>query len=1493
MKETGSAASLKAAQEAAAKVNAMLVASGQLKLSELHKSRTKNNKSNDLFIEEVVINEAPMSARNFLTRSSTQEEISKMSGAAVSTRGRYMNPEELKNPSKNSGDRPLYLHIQAVNQQDVKVAVGRIMHIIMEHSHRKGHNMQRPRGPRPNPAPGLMGPRPSSGPRAPRPMVFRPPRPDMSAPPPQTQPPPPLSNIFREKVFLPVNIGLNPTDIRARLLGDSGMNLRYIQEETGVAISIRGIGSGYHEHGTGQEAQDSLHFYLEHDNQDQFNQAKDLVVNLAQTVIAEVQQELQQQQQQHQQQQQQQQHQQQMQQPAPLFSQPPPQQPDVTGGGMGQPHMTPVQVAPHQLNVPPAPPPQMVHSQMVPPQVPPHSQMVPPHVGHPQMAAAQVPIQGQVGGPQVNASVMHTVLAPHLQPGGAAVSQEVMSQQEVIQATVVSLPQQVVHLTAPPVVSSAAAVANQQLVHTSSGTQLVTLPPGTQIINTPEGPRLVALATGTQVAAPVAPVPANHQAHPNPMHDPQGVPNPMVQQQQAPQSLSVSVGNNHIALNQTPILSDTIAPPSSMARSMGLSNSYPTPSISNTISTSSSLTSVAPHCPPESSFPPNVNASIPPPNTSMGLGVPPPAAGLGLPPAVTAHAGTVSFVLTPGVNTMTTTSGVGLLVPQDPNVASGQMHMTQPVVVTGVLPTSQQQQHQPQHPHQVSQAGAHSSYLGPVPAQSLAPGYSVSQPSVEQPVSSAYLPSDQANHGYSHAGPPITSASSHHYAQVQPQQQRPIGVGFAPVGMTVGGEGGPPTRMDYPGPGVMPGHLSVNHLQPRHQGQKPDQQQLHPPGNYYTNRPNHQEHRPVSLEQQWQQFQQQVKMEGGQQQYDPYSATDEGEHQDAGRQPQQQPPTSQSQSQQQSSQLPVQQPPQPYGNFGDQPNQQQQQPQQPADTREGENRSPGSLMKVESKPTGGASPHNSYTYYYSGQHGSGGPGQRTGPPSPERPEHLTQQAQNDHRYQAQQGNNHSEVPQSSPNQQQRGSSPQGQNTQGQTQPGQPQQQFHQGQYQGQLHLQQDQSSQKNPEGGLQEEQYQTNKPVEVQTTMYQQVGHQPTPYQQGPPQEGLSKLVATSDPHYLPGAPQHNPSQQGPIHQGPPQQMPPQQVLPQQGLPDGQYPQGPPPLQQPQQNQQYPPGQYPPGGQYPWAQYPQPNNGLGPFPTGPATFGNGHGPYPNGPGPFNGPGGPSVSTPYTPLGPGGSGPYQSGTNGQSPYPAGPNGPGAINSYPSGPSPADDRQSILQDKKAEPGVARDMTASLLMPPPPPPPPAEALQGAGGTARGREETPEPGMKRQRSCSPQDERKAARRSSGDADDSAAHEGNGAARPSGPDPAGPEGSCGPFSGHGNFQGGPGSFPGGGANFSGAPGGFPSGPGSYMGPGGPWGWGPMPGPYSGLPIGPNPFNRPPGSGMANPQTPYNRSLRDRPDGEDGGGGSRRGGRGGGGRGGFSMGGRGGRDRRW
>ncbi|KAK7083059.1 hypothetical protein SK128_020274 [Halocaridina rubra] len=1415
MKVTRPAGSLKAAQEAAAKVTAMLVASGQLKPSELHKNKAKSAKSSDLFIEEVIINDAPMSARNFLTRSSTQEEISKMSGAAVSTRGRYMCQEERKNPSKNPTDRPLYLHIQAVNQQDVKVAVGRIMHIIMEHSHRKSHSVQRPRGPRPNPAPGLMGPRPGSGPRGPKPLFFRPPRPDLSAPPPQTHPPPPLTNIFREKVFLPANIGLNPTEIRARLLGESGTNLRYIQEETGVAISIRGIGSGYLEHGTGQEAQDTLHFYLEHSNQDQFNHAKDLVVNLAQTIIGEIQQ----------QQQQQQQHQQQP--PAPLFTHPPPQQPDVTmGGTVGQPPLGTVQVATHQLSAPHGPPPQLLHSQMVPPQVGAPSQILPPHVGPPQIGPTPMPIQNQIGG--------HALLAPHLQATGT--TQEVIQQQEVLQGAVVSLPQQVVHLTAPPVVSTTAPVANQQLVHTSSGTQLVTLPPGTQIINTSDGPRLVAIATSTQATAPV---PVTHQSHSVPLHDPQGVSNSIIHQQPPPQSIPVSVAATHITIGQQPVVSDGGMQSTTMPRSVGPNNSFATV-MSNTVSTTSPHTSVALHGTPDAAYP-TVTASLPPPSTT--LGVPPPITGLTLAPGGTAGTANVCFVLTSGANTVTTTSGMGLLVNQDPAMASSPMNVSQPLLVTGVLPATQQHPQQ----QQVPQVATTSSFLGSTANQ--APSGFPSTPQVlEQPATSAYPPSDQSLQTFNH--PTSANTASQHYAPMHPQQSsRVVSVGYNSVTLASGMEVPPPAKIEYTvsGQAPLPSHLPAPHLQAQ-QGPKGDQINA---GASYYNGGNQGDPRPVALEQQWQQFQQQVKVESGQQQYDPYSAADDAElHADSSRQ--QQPPGSQATQPSSGHMQPA------FSNI-DQASQQQC----TSGGAESENQASSSSVKEEGKPHGTESPQTSYSYYY--EHSQT-------PKTEGSPEKHEYPVQNDQRFLATSGNAHGEVSHSSPSQ--HSASPHPQAHQGQPLLGQYHYQagqFQSGQYQ---------------DCGTQE----GIKSLDIQSHLYQS-----SQYQHGP-QEEHAKLGGLSDASYQPGI-----SAQGATLQGPP----PQQLLTQQGPTvenqyqlESQYQQAPPPIQ-PQQNQQYQTAQYPPGGQYPWAQYPQPASEVNQYPAGSLAPANipGAATYSSETGAsFGTPVAASPSGPFPVLGASDQNPYQVGNNGGGQFPVPPSGP---NAYTVTPGQIDAKQQILQDKKAEPGVTRDVTASLLMPPPPPPPSSVTSQNnAGASIRGREESSERSHKRQRSCSSQDEKVSpSKAGSVTAEEAAVQEDLNANRPG--RSVGPiDGPTSVMANSGNFAGGMGNFnggnSGGGGNFIGGPGpgGFSGGPGpGYMNPGGPWGWGPMPRPFSGMPVGPNPFNGPPNGPMNNPQIPFNRRDRDRErDDSGGGGGTRRGGRGG--RGSYNSGGRWGRELR-
>jgi hypothetical protein len=89
-----SKSSLEAAAEAAAKVNAMLIAKGKLKPSQLSgtpqisKPRASTEATvpfnkpvqvpsqNNLVVAEVDINDVPIGCRNLLTRGATQEEVS-------------------------------------------------------------------------------------------------------------------------------------------------------------------------------------------------------------------------------------------------------------------------------------------------------------------------------------------------------------------------------------------------------------------------------------------------------------------------------------------------------------------------------------------------------------------------------------------------------------------------------------------------------------------------------------------------------------------------------------------------------------------------------------------------------------------------------------------------------------------------------------------------------------------------------------------------------------------------------------------------------------------------------------------------------------------------------------------------------------------------------------------------------------------------------------------------------------------------------------------------------------------------------------------------------------------------------------------------------------------------------------------------------------------------------------------------------------------------
>ncbi|XP_046399780.1 trithorax group protein osa-like isoform X2 [Ischnura elegans] len=327
--------SLEAAAEAAAKVNAMLIAKGKLKPppSAVSKVKGTNVKSaGDLFTAEVEINDAPLSARNLLTRGHTQDEINKYSGAAVSTRGRYMTFEE---KAKNSGGRPLYLYVQASEKHAVDLGVHRIHEIIQQHM----QNEQPPQQPQPQQqqqqqqqvvVAAAMPPQqqaPSSQPNPPPPRrntkfhKFVPRGANGVQQPPQGNRPPPLMSIQTsmpsvdnimniplteghnyfnglEKVFVGLDHAAPTFDLRNKVIGSGGTNLLYIRNETGAVVTLRGKGSGYIEPSSGVESPEPMYLCIEHPKFEGLQSAKQLAQNLVETLQQEFAQWQQQQQQQ-------------------------------------------------------------------------------------------------------------------------------------------------------------------------------------------------------------------------------------------------------------------------------------------------------------------------------------------------------------------------------------------------------------------------------------------------------------------------------------------------------------------------------------------------------------------------------------------------------------------------------------------------------------------------------------------------------------------------------------------------------------------------------------------------------------------------------------------------------------------------------------------------------------------------------------------------------------------------------------------------------------------------------------------------------------------------------------------------------------------------------------------------------------------------------------------------------------------------------------------
>ncbi|XP_078621541.1 uncharacterized protein LOC144887914 isoform X3 [Branchiostoma floridae x Branchiostoma japonicum] len=279
---------VEAAAAAAAKINAMLVAKGKLKLpaqqnqnssskpkSSSVQPQQQNQRKEEVFMAEIEINDVPIGCRNLLTRGHTQDEVHKMSGAAVSTRGRYMSPED--KAKNNYGERPLYLCVQGPIQEAVDKAVNRIKEIIAN-GMKKEAAKTGVVGTIPGPRPPLL---PGTGP--PPPLMTQPP---IGLPPPQQHLPPGMHYV-QDKVFVGLEHAPPNFNVREKVLGVAGSYLDHIQRETGAKVQLRGKGSGTIEATSGREDFSPMYIWVSHTNPAGLDQAKKLCENLLQTIHQE------------------------------------------------------------------------------------------------------------------------------------------------------------------------------------------------------------------------------------------------------------------------------------------------------------------------------------------------------------------------------------------------------------------------------------------------------------------------------------------------------------------------------------------------------------------------------------------------------------------------------------------------------------------------------------------------------------------------------------------------------------------------------------------------------------------------------------------------------------------------------------------------------------------------------------------------------------------------------------------------------------------------------------------------------------------------------------------------------------------------------------------------------------------------------------------------------------------------------------------------------
>ncbi|KIV77481.1 hypothetical protein PV11_09271 [Exophiala sideris] len=197
------------------------------------------------YIKDIEIND--LRNRYTLTKGSTQKMIKDETGADVTTRGSYY-PDKSMATAVNP---PLYLHVTSTSKAGLEKAIEKIDELMKQD------------------LPNLVDER-----------RFR-----------RREPEQVERDEFGRRKWPEERIPLDMENIpgfnlRAQVVGQGGAYVKHIQQETGCRVQIKGRGSGFMEHSTGQEADEPMYLHVAGPQPPQVQKAKELCEDLLTNVRA-------------------------------------------------------------------------------------------------------------------------------------------------------------------------------------------------------------------------------------------------------------------------------------------------------------------------------------------------------------------------------------------------------------------------------------------------------------------------------------------------------------------------------------------------------------------------------------------------------------------------------------------------------------------------------------------------------------------------------------------------------------------------------------------------------------------------------------------------------------------------------------------------------------------------------------------------------------------------------------------------------------------------------------------------------------------------------------------------------------------------------------------------------------------------------------------------------------------------------------------------------